>query len=38
MTVRTDAEGPEPYGIVKRFLWFLDLTNDEARASAATVR
>lgn len=38
MTGKNDAEGPEPHEIVKRFLWFLDLTDDEARTSAATVR
>lgn len=35
---REQAHGPEPYEIAKRLLWFLGLTDDEARASAATVR
>ncbi|MEU7982364.1 hypothetical protein AB0B63_28005 [Micromonospora sp. NPDC049081] len=35
---REQAQGPEPHEIARRFLWFLGLTDDEARASAATVR
>lgn len=36
--LRGRPEGPEPPEIVRRFLWFLPLTEDEARAVARRLR
>ncbi|MFG1953862.1 hypothetical protein [Micromonospora sp. NPDC048830] len=36
--LRGRPEGPEPPEIVKRFLWFLPLTDEEARATARRLR
>ncbi|WP_243707773.1 hypothetical protein [Micromonospora sp. KC606] len=36
--LRGRPEGPEPPEIVKRFLWFLPLNDDEARAIALRLR
>lgn len=36
--LRGRPEGPEPPQIVQRFLWFLPLTDDEARAVACRMR
>ncbi|SBT52078.1 hypothetical protein [Micromonospora narathiwatensis] len=36
--LRGRPEGPEPPEIVRRFLWFLPLTDEEARAVALRLR
>ncbi|MEV4478584.1 hypothetical protein AB0K04_06815 [Micromonospora coxensis] len=36
--LRGRPEGPQPPEIVKRFLWFLPLSDDEARAIALRLR
>ncbi|TDB69761.1 hypothetical protein E1182_29035 [Micromonospora sp. KC721] len=36
--LRGRPEGPEPPQIVKRFVWFLPLSDDEARAIALRLR
>ena len=36
--LRGRPEGPEPPEIVKRFLWFMPLTDEEARAIALRMR
>ncbi|MGB2570853.1 hypothetical protein ACPFP2_20720 [Micromonospora citrea] len=36
--LRGRVEGPQPPEIVKRFLWFLPLSDDEARAIALRLR
>jgi hypothetical protein len=36
--LRGRPEGPQPPEIVKRFLWFLPLNDDEARAIALRLR
>ncbi|MDG4757104.1 hypothetical protein [Micromonospora sp. WMMD710] len=36
--LRGQPGGPDPVAIVRRFLWFLPLTDDEARAVALRLR